>query len=285
MVRKRQHQHLPSWSGNDGRKTESVFDVSTDENLRLYQMIQRLNVERRAVIDHLQSRSRQLDISLRLLRRQLAASDLSPREVEVFEPIEPLNSGINMHSQEEDTLPYSYVDGRHDGGRDTGDPRPWWPTIDDETPPLKPSPGWQNIRLLDQTVRTVGILLLGQNEIVIDRVVATFLRQQTQRQDFAPVFIIDSTYTDPFLQHGFVVEMIPPASDQALYVGSKPWQDYIIDRLTIIRDKWYVVQFLEFGKTRYSIHGIADEIAQSEEESADDHTAGSSNEKSPHAAE
>jgi len=257
--------------------------MSTDDTQRLYQMIQRLNVERRAVTDHLQSRSRQLDITLKLLRRHLAASELSPREVEVFDPIEPLNSGINMHSQDEDTLPYGYIE-RQNASPQRNETQPWWPTIDDENPPLKPSPGWQNIRLLDQAVRTVGILLLGQNPAVIDRVVATFLRQQTQRQDFSPVFVIDSTYTDPFLQNGFVVEMIPPPSDQALYVGSRPWQDYVMDRLTIIRDKWYVVQFLEFGKTRYSIRGIADEITSSDDEGGDG-TSLSAKRRSPHAAE
>ena len=33
-----------------------------------------------------------------------------------------------------------------------------------------------------------------------------------------------------------------------------------------IRDKWCVTQFLEFGITRYSIHGLAeDQVEQSDE--------------------
>jgi len=104
---------------------------------------------------------------------------------------------------------------------------------------------------------------------VIDRVVATFLKQQTQRQDFTPVFIIDSDYIDPFLQTGFVVEMIPPASDQALYSGTRPWEEYVMDQLVGIREKWFVVQFLEFGKTRYQIEGMAKLQEQEGEDEAE----------------
>lgn len=223
--------------------------------------MQRLNSERRTVTDHLQSRSRQLNITLRLLRRHLSASGLEPHEVVVFDPIEPLNGGPTIRGEgDENVLPYHQIERR--ASQLTSEPRDWWPSIDDENRPLKPSPGWQNIKLLDKAVRTVGILLLGQNQNVIDRVVATFQRQQTQRQDFTPIFIIDSVYADPFLQSGFVVEMIPVPEDQALYSGSRPWQDFIMERLIGIRDKWHVTQFLEFGKTRFPIRGLAEETGE-----------------------
>lgn len=226
------------------------------EHRRLVRTMRRLNAERRAVIDHLQSRSRQLELTARMLRRQLNAAGLEPNEVTIYEQIEPLNNVPNLHSTEE-TARQVFHQIPQTSARAVTDERPWWPSFDDNPKPIKPNPGWQNIKLLDKAVRTVGIMLLGQTPAGIDRVVEMFQRQQTQRQDFTPIFIIDCDYTDPFLQAGFIFEMIQPPEEQALYSGTRPWNEFVMDRLVGIREKWFVVQFLEFGKTRYKIEGMA----------------------------
>lgn len=255
--------------------------MDAEEQKRLYRMIRRINAERRSVTEHLQSRSRQLDVTLDLLRSHLDAAGLRPKEVAVCDPIEPVNDGPCLHMEDERSLPYRQI---AQDGSPRNQSEPWWPSIDDQSAPLKPHPGWQNIKLLDKAVRTVGVLLLGCSSATIDRAVATFQRQQTQRQDFTPIFIVDSDNVASLIHYGFILEMVPSASDQALYSGTRPWQDYIMDRLIGIRDKWHVAQFLEFGKTRYPIRGLAEELADAEagEDEQEQATAGQS---SQHAAE
>ena len=243
--------------------------MNADERRRIDQWMRRVNHQRRTVVEHLHSRSRQLDAFQRLLHRQLEAAGLEAVEVTLHDRIDPLNGGPSLNSDDpEQQAAFHEIDAA-DLPPDTAQ-KDWWPSIDDPNGPLKPSPGWQNIKLLDKAVRTVGVLLLGQPPAVIDRVVATFLRQQTQRLDFAPVFIVDSTYADPFLQYGFVAELIPPQADQANYAGTRPWDAYVMDRLRGIRDKWMVAQFVEFGTPRYKIPGLFEDDPEAEPSAAED---------------
>lgn len=239
--------------------------MDAEERRRVNQWMRRVNTQRRTVVEHLQSRSRQLDVSQALLKRHLKEAGLEPVEVQLNDQIDPTNGCPTLHSEDEEQR-QALHDITHAALPPDTEAKDWWPSIDDTTGPIKPGPGWHNIKLLDKAVRTVGVMLLGQTPEVIDRVVATILRQQTQRGDFVPVFIIDSNYTDPFLRYGFVIEMVPPPEEQTKYSGTRPWDEYVMDRLTGIRDKWCIAQFLEFGTPRYKVTGLADQLAAGQEE-------------------
>jgi hypothetical protein len=105
-------------------------------------------------------------------------------------------------------------------------------------PALRPHPGNSCLTLKNSGYRLLG---LGAFQIPDDRlegIVDYFARWQRQAMNFVPVFVTDSLRFDLFRRYGFVFEYIPGPNDRAELQGGRSWEEYVTDRLELIKSKW-----------------------------------------------
>jgi hypothetical protein len=113
--------------------------------------------------------------------------------------------------------------------------------------PLRPQPGNTCLTLKNSRYKLLGLTALGLPDNVLEDSVGHFARWQRQAMNFVPIFVTDSLRFDLFRRYGFVFEYVPGPKDRADFDGSRPWEEYIADRLELIRRKWGLPELVSLG--------------------------------------
>jgi glycosyltransferase involved in cell wall biosynthesis len=111
-------------------------------------------------------------------------------------------------------------------------------------PPLRPSPGWENLSLADKPCKVIAYLAFGFERAELERIVEMVSREQRRLQNFVPLFITDSLQFDLFRLRGYVVEHIP-AGDPLNYGPGLGLA--LRRRMQTIVEKWGVGAVVQFG--------------------------------------
>ncbi len=125
----------------------------------------------------------------------------------------------------------------------TRTPSTGW-SADRPAPPLRPSPGWENLSLADKPCKVIGYLAFGFGRPELERIIDMVSREQRRLQNFVPLFITDSLQFDLFRLRGYVVEHIP---------GGDPFNHgpglgvELRRRMQAIVEKWGVGALVQFG--------------------------------------
>jgi glycosyltransferase involved in cell wall biosynthesis len=109
---------------------------------------------------------------------------------------------------------------------------------------LRPSPGWENLSLVDKPCKVIAYLVFGFQRAELERIVEMVSREQRRLQNFVPLFITDSLHFNLFRVRGYVVEHIP-ANDPLNYgpgLGIAQRR-----RMQMILQKWGVGPVVQFG--------------------------------------
>lgn len=122
-------------------------------------------------------------------------------------------------------------------------PRTGW-SQERPAPPLRPSPGWENLSLADKPCKVIGYLAFGFGPAELERIVDMVSREQRRLQNFVPLFITDSLQFDLFRVRGYVVEHIP-AGDPLNYGAGLGIA--LRRRMQTIVQKWGVGAVVQFG--------------------------------------
>ncbi len=122
-------------------------------------------------------------------------------------------------------------------------PRTGW-SEERPAPPLRPSPGWENLSLADKPCKVIGYLAFGFQRGELERIVEMVSREQRRLQNFVPLFITDSLHFDLFRVRGYVVEHIP-ARDPLNHGAGLGIA--LRRRMQTILHKWGVNTVVQFG--------------------------------------
>jgi hypothetical protein len=115
-------------------------------------------------------------------------------------------------------------------------------------PALRPHPGNSCLTLRNSGYRLLGLAALQIPDERLEGIVGYFARWQRQAMNFVPVFVTDSLRFDLFRRYGFVFEYIPGPKDRAELQGSRSWEEYVADRLELIKAKWGLRELVNLGQ-------------------------------------
>jgi hypothetical protein len=81
---------------------------------------------------------------------------------------------------------------------------------------------------------TTMFLLWGLSEDEIDSLVDEVARLQLMQWDFKPLFVTDSDHWEPFQDHGYWFEFVPPAEDWMSHNSGGDWSQFVSERIDSI---------------------------------------------------
>jgi hypothetical protein len=77
-------------------------------------------------------------------------------------------------------------------------------------------------------------MVWGLDRDALTTLVAEVARLQLMLRDFKPLFITDSDFWDPFSEHGYWFEYIPPYEEWIRHNDAVAWPDYVSERIRSI---------------------------------------------------
>lgn len=207
--------------------------------------VQRLESERNRLAEWVAIEHRHTDLLERQLQELVTALGGSLPATNIADPIRPRGDGVNLDSQDKRAPPYRTL--RAEPGPQIEVSDDWWPRPPVDKPALLPNAGHANHPLQHWVRKVLGIAVLGLERADLEQVVELIARQQTQSQDFIPLFLYDGNEFDIFRSRGYVFEWLPPVTDRIRYDGRQSWNDYLAARRALIDRKWGLAYVVCFG--------------------------------------
>lgn len=159
---------------------------------------------------------------------------------------------------------------------DKEDSSEYWPTPDSALPALAVHPGWGNYTRKGREGVVLGLSLLGLDDTGRARVIELVVQQQLRHRDLFPVFITDDDDFRPLRNEHFVFEYLPPWPGSEVEPSRARWDEFLVDRLALIRLKWGIRRFVSFagpddivGIGQTDIGGIGKHLSELLEEDPD----------------
>lgn len=128
------------------------------------------------------------------------------------------------------------------GGRDQ-----YWPTPASVLPALKVHPGWGNYTSLGDIGAVIGMSMLGLDETGRDQLIDLVVRLQMRHREFFPLFITDVDDFAALRVEHFVFEYLPPWPGEATEPSRERWDQFLVDRVALIKRKWGISRFISFA--------------------------------------
>jgi hypothetical protein len=107
--------------------------------------------------------------------------------------------------------------------------------------PLIAPPGMACFSLRHRNVDVVAVPAFGCRGSELERLVDAVGRLQSERLNFKPVFITDSSNLDPFIRRAFAVEHV-----EGTWLSSED-RSGLLHRIQTIREKWDIADLLDLG--------------------------------------
>lgn len=209
---------------------------------------------------HLELRHRRAEVVERRLRKVLKEAGLASETVYIDDRIPPCEGRDPVDAST--TGDGSVAAGERGAFEATGlfpnefsqtraetDPS-WWPRLGvDDAPSIQPTPGWGCYSIRKDVRKVLGVVVCGMTRAEMELTVETVANAQSRSLDFIPVFLTDSMDFDIFLWHGFVFEYLPREGKRT--AGTKTWEDYVSERLELLKQQYGITQVIKFGKTAF----------------------------------
>lgn len=230
-------------------------------------LVHKLRAELNRLSERVETQARYTDVLERRLRETMKRFGSESVSVEIADPIQPRNDGINLRASDA-ARPALRFDSRRPGPEHapstTADH--WWPRGDGAARPLVPNAGWQNYGLHGWVDKVIGVSVCNLPRQVVAGIVDSIAAQQARSRDFVPVFLTDSTDFDLFRRHGFVFEYLPDGNRRSCCSGTQDWSDYAAQRRALLEQKWGVAEVVCFGPLEFGrVEGeLADRSAAGE---------------------
>lgn len=143
-----------------------------------------------------------------------------------------------------------------DGGGDE-----LWPLPQDAIPPLSVHPGWGNYGSVKSRGVVIGVSLLGLSESAAAEVIDLVTGAQRRHPELRPLFLTDRDDFSALRNEHFVFEYLPPWPGPVVEPSRERWEQFLIDRLVLIRQKWAIARFVSFTEDGAAADGgLADPL-------------------------
>ena len=126
-----------------------------------------------------------------------------------------------------------------------------WPTPESVLPTLTAHPGWGNYASMGEDGVVIGISLLGLGRAARQDVIDLVSSQQLRNPQLFPIFITDDDDFRALRAEHFGFEYLPPWPGQDLVPSRERWEDFLAERLALIKKKWGVRRFVSFATSGY----------------------------------
>lgn len=126
-----------------------------------------------------------------------------------------------------------------------------WPTPDSVLPSLTAHPGWGNYASKGEAGVVIGISLLGLDHNGRKDVIDLVAAQQLRNPQLFPVFVTDDDDFRALRAEHFVFEYLPPWPGEEVVPSRERWEDFLVERLALIKKKWGVRRFVSFCPAGY----------------------------------
>jgi hypothetical protein len=122
-----------------------------------------------------------------------------------------------------------------------------WPTARAVARTLQPTPGLANLTLTGRDLAVVGFSVCGFERAELERIVEMVAAKQAADRNFIPVFLTDVMAADVFRRRRYAFEYFP-GPDARLVPGTRAWEDYARERLSLVKRKYGLTRIIRFGK-------------------------------------
>jgi hypothetical protein len=133
-------------------------------------------------------------------------------------------------------------------------PADGWPTPESVLPTLAAHPGWGNYASKGEPGVVIGISLLGLDRHGRKEVIELVAAQQLRNPQLFPLFITDDDDFQALRAEHFVFEYLPPWPGEEVVESRERWEDFLLERLALIKKKWGVRRFVSFCSADYGGH-------------------------------
>ncbi|MDX1424571.1 MAG: hypothetical protein R3322_15605 [Kiloniellales bacterium] len=133
-------------------------------------------------------------------------------------------------------------------------PADGWPTPDSVLPTLAAHPGWGNYASKGEPGVVIGISLLGLDRHGRKEVIELVAAQQLRNPQLFPLFITDDDDFQALRAEHFVFEYLPPWPGEDVVESRERWEEFLVERLALIKKKWGVRRFVSFCSAGYDGH-------------------------------
>lgn len=130
-----------------------------------------------------------------------------------------------------------------------------WPTPEETLPALAAHPGWGNYASMGEEGVVIGVSLLGLDHNGRQEVIDLVATQQLRNPQLFPIFLTDDDDFRTLRAEHFVFEYLPPWPGEAVVASQERWDDFLSERLALIKKKWGIRRFVSFSATDYAPRG------------------------------
>lgn len=130
-------------------------------------------------------------------------------------------------------------------------PADGWPTPESVLPTLAAHPGWGNYASKGEAGVVIGISLLGLDRHGRKEVIELVAAQQLRNPQLFPLFVTDDDDFQALRAEHFVFEYLPPWPGEEVVESRERWEEFLLERLALIKKKWGVRRFVSFCSTGY----------------------------------
>ncbi len=129
----------------------------------------------------------------------------------------------------------------------------FWPTPEAVLPALAVHPGWGNYATTRETAVVIGISLWGLDATRCTQVIELVVEQQLRTPELIPLFVTDIDDFQALREEHFLFEYLPPWPGKDVEPSRARWEEFLIDRVALIKRKWGITRFVSFA----GVEGIA----------------------------
>ena len=127
-----------------------------------------------------------------------------------------------------------------------------WPTPEESLPALAAHPGWGNYASMGEEGVVIGVSLLGLDHNGRQEVIDLVATQQLRNPQLFPIFLTDDDDFRALRAEHFVFEYLPPWPGEEVVAERARWDDFLSERLALIKKKWGIRRFVSFSSAGYA---------------------------------